>query len=166
MPDDMAQEKEDLLRTLGAEVHRVPAVSIVNKGHFCRVAEQLAKTTPHAVYVDQFETLANFRAHFEGTGREVWEQTHGRLDAFVMAAGTGGTLAGVGAALRQRDPRIRIGLIDPPGSALYNKVRTDGGALPHPGNAGPTGNECTPGCTQDASHWRPILFSQSLVTDS
>jgi cysteine synthase A len=122
MPDDMAQEKVDVLTTLGAEVHRVPSVSIVNRGHFCRVAEEKARNTPNAVYVDQFETLANYRAHFEGTGVEIWEQTGGRLDAFVMAAGTGGTLAGVGAALRTRDPRIRVGLIDPPGSALYNKV--------------------------------------------
>lgn len=122
MPDDMAAEKETLLRTLGAEVRRVPAVSIVNPGHFCRVAEALAHRLPNALYVDQFENLGNFRAHRDTTGEEIWRQTGGQLDAFVMSAGTGGTLGGVAAALKAKASPAHIALVDPPGSALFLKV--------------------------------------------
>lgn len=122
MPDDMAMEKATMLRTLGAEVKRVKSVSIVNNAHFCKLAEQHAKETPGGFFADQFENTANFRAHFQTTGAEIWRQTQGRVDAFVMAAGTGGTLAGVGSYLRQMNPSVQVALIDPPGSALYHKV--------------------------------------------
>eukprot|EP00041_Stephanoeca_diplocostata_P007850 m.113096 g.113096 ORF g.113096 m.113096 type:complete len:407 (-) comp17061_c0_seq1:86-1306(-) len=122
MPDDMAQEKSDVLKLLGADVVRLPAVSIVNNKHFCKVAEAYARDTPNAVFANQFENLANFRAHYYGTGPEIWQQTNGKLDAFVMAAGTGGTIAGVGSYLHERNPNIKVVLVDPPGSALYNKI--------------------------------------------
>lgn len=122
MPDDMAAEKATMLRTLGAEVRRVRSVSIVNNDHFCKLAERLAAATTGGFFADQFENTANFRAHYETTGPEIWRQTGGRLDAFVMAAGTGGTLAGVGCYLRQMDAAVRVALVDPPGSALYHRV--------------------------------------------
>eukprot|EP00049_Salpingoeca_infusionum_P002703 m.59033 g.59033 ORF g.59033 m.59033 type:complete len:412 (+) comp11743_c0_seq1:33-1268(+) len=124
MADDMAQEKEIMLRTLGAEVKRVKAVSIVNRDHFCNVAKRLAETMPNAVWADQFETASNFAAHYKTTGPEILRQTNGKLDAFVMAAGTGGTLSGVGAALHDANPSIQVALIDPPGSSLYYKVKS------------------------------------------
>ncbi|EGD83485.1 cysteine synthase [Salpingoeca rosetta] len=122
MPDDMAMEKEVMLRTLGADVRRVKAVSIVNRDHFCNVAKRMAEEDPMGFYANQFENIANARAHFATTGAELWQQTRGRLDAFVMAAGTGGTISGVAQYLRQRDPKIRVALVDPPGSSLYLKV--------------------------------------------
>ncbi|EDQ85267.1 uncharacterized protein MONBRDRAFT_12054 [Monosiga brevicollis MX1] len=123
MADDMAMEKEILLRTLGAEVHRVKAVSFVNNQHFCRVAEALATEIPGGFYVNQFENAANFLAHYHHTGPEIWAQTSGVIDAFVMGAGTGGTLAGVGTFLKEQSSDIHVVLADPPGSALYRKVK-------------------------------------------
>lgn len=123
LPDDVAMEKEALLRTIGAEVIRVPPAAIASPRHYCRRAAGLASSRgPTAVHLGQFENLANFRAHAETTGEEIWAQTAGRLDAFVMAAGTGGTLAGVASALCAHNPDIQVALIDPPGSVLYNKV--------------------------------------------
>ena len=128
MPDDAAEEKAVTIAALGASVQRVRPVSIAHPDHFVNVARRAAAAAvasggPGAAYfADQFETEANFRAHAESTGPEVWAQTGGRLHAFVAAAGTGGTLAGVGAALRARDPAVRLYLVDPPGSSLYNRV--------------------------------------------
>lgn len=124
MADDMAMEKEVMLCTLGAEVRRVKAVSIVHREHFCNVAKRLAEEDPKGFYANQFENLSNAHAHFETTAREIWRQTGGKVDAFVMAAGTGGTISGVSQYLRQRRPSIRVGLIDPPGSSLFLKVRS------------------------------------------
>ncbi|KAI8463680.1 MAG: cysteine synthase [Monoraphidium minutum] len=122
MPDDAAAEKPQTLRALGAEVALLRPVSIVHPEHPVNVARRRAAAEgPGAVFADQFENLANMRAHLQ-TGREIWEQTRGRVDAFVSGAGTGGTIAGVSALLKGRDPRVRIFLIDPPGSSLYNKV--------------------------------------------
>lgn len=122
LPDDAAQEKEATLRALGAEVQPVRPVSITHPDHFVNVARRKAQASPGGVFSDQFENLANFRAHLE-TGREVWQQTEGRLDAFVSAAGTGGTIAGVSAYLKEASGgAVRVYLIDPPGSGLYNKV--------------------------------------------
>eukprot|EP00039_Didymoeca_costata_P010610 m.143427 g.143427 ORF g.143427 m.143427 type:complete len:389 (-) comp14896_c0_seq4:28-1194(-) len=122
MADDMSREKSDLLECYGAEVIRVPAVSIVNNGHFCKRAASLADELPGGFFANQFENTANFRAHFSTTGPEIWSQTQGNIDAFVMGAGTGGTIGGVGAYLRSCNDNIRVCLIDPPGSALYYKV--------------------------------------------
>ena len=123
IPDDAAKEKSDLLEQFGARVERVPPASIVNQGHYCNRAEREAAGTRNAIYANQFENLANFRAHYETTGPEIWRQAGGRINAFVMAAGTGGTVAGVARFLKEQDPSIRVFLVDPPGSSLYNKVK-------------------------------------------
>lgn len=121
MPDDAALEKSELLRTLGAEVSRVRPVSITHPGHFVNVAQRRA-AEGSAVFADQFENPANFDAHLR-TGREILEQTAGGLDAFVCGAGTGGTIAGISAALKRADAAIKVFLVDPPGSSLFNKVQ-------------------------------------------
>ena len=128
LPDDAAAEKALTLAALGASVKQVRPVSITHPEHYVNVArrraeEVLAAEGPgSALFADQFENLANLRAHREGTAPELWAQLGGRLDAFVCAAGTGGTLAGVASYLKARDPRIRCFLADPPGSGLFNKV--------------------------------------------
>lgn len=128
MPDDAAEEKAATIRALGATVERVRPVGITHPQHFVNVARRVAQAELDAhgpgaaLFADQFENTANFRAHCETTGPEIWAQTGGRVDAFVAAAGTGGTLAGVAACLRERQPRVRLFLIDPPGSGLFNKV--------------------------------------------
>ncbi len=108
----------------GAEVQRVRPVSIAHPDHFVNIARRRAASPPPgttAMFADQFENLANMRAHLH-TGREIWQQTGGRVDAFVCGAGTGGTIAGVSHALKQHASRVHVYLIDPPGSGLYNKV--------------------------------------------
>ncbi|KAL4430687.1 hypothetical protein ABPG75_005943 [Micractinium tetrahymenae] len=121
MPDDAAVEKAQMLQALGAEVQRLRPVSITHPDHFVNVARRRAAEQPNAIFADQFENPANFRAHLK-TGEEIWEQTRGRVDAFVSGAGTGGTIAGVSCYLKQRRPGVQVFLIDPPGSSLYNKV--------------------------------------------
>jgi len=96
-------------------------VSITNPDHFVNVARRKAAQQPNSIFADQFENLANFRAHLQ-TGQEVWEQCGGHLDGFVCGAGTGGTIAGVSTYLKQQQPDVQVYLIDPPGSSLYNKV--------------------------------------------
>lgn len=104
-------------------MQRVRPVSITHPDHFVNVARRTAAAAPAgtALFADQFENPANMRAHVH-TGEEIWRQTRGRVDAFVCGAGTGGTIAGVSQALKRRNPRVRVYLIDPPGSGLYNKV--------------------------------------------
>ncbi|DBB09331.1 hypothetical protein WJX82_005605 [Trebouxia sp. C0006] len=121
MPDDAAQEKGLMLEALGATVQRMRPVSITNPDHFVNVACRKAAQQPNSIFADQFENLANFRAHLQ-TGQEVWEQCSGHLDGFVCGAGTGGTIAGVSTYLKQQQPEVQVYLIDPPGSSLYNKV--------------------------------------------
>lgn len=121
MPDDAAIEKSQILEALGAEVQRLRPVSIAHPSHFVNVARRRAANEENAIFADQFENPANFRAHII-TGEEIWAQTEGRLDAFVSGAGTGGTIAGVGCALKGHNPAMKIYLADPPGSGLYNKV--------------------------------------------
>jgi cysteine synthase len=108
---------------LGAEVRRVKTVPYSDPNHYQKVAGRLAQELPDAVWANQFDNVANRRAHYETTGPEIWEQTEGRLDAFVSASGTGGTIAGVSTYLKERNARIRTVLADPPGSALYEYVR-------------------------------------------
>lgn len=122
MPDDAAIEKSQLLQALGAEVVRLRPVSITHPEHPVNVARQKAADTPGAVFADQFENLANLRAHLQ-TGQEIWQQTRGRLHAFVSGAGTGGTIAGVSQALKALNPGVKIVLADPQGSSLFNKVK-------------------------------------------
>ena len=124
MPDTQSREKVDTLRAYGAEVRLVPAVPYANPGNYVhasrRVAEELAATHPAgALWANQFDNVANFHWHLQTTGPEIWEQTGGRIDGFICAVGTGGTLAGVGRALKERNASVRIGLSDPAGSALY-----------------------------------------------
>jgi cysteine synthase A len=132
MPDDQAVEKRRLLELLGAEVVLVRPASIVNEGHYVNVARRLARETAGGFFANQFENEANWRAHRAQTGPELWTQTGGCVDAFVMSAGTGGTIAGVGRFLRgawvaaqpQRQGRapVAIVLADPQGSSLLHKV--------------------------------------------
>lgn len=130
MPDDVASEKSDLLLKLGATVSRVRPASIADSEHFVNRARALAAAHTAAAdrhdrgfFANQFETDANWRAHFEGTGPEIYEQTGGRLDAFVAGAGTGGTISGVALFLKPRLPDLKVVLADPQGSGLYNKVK-------------------------------------------
>jgi cysteine synthase A len=124
MPDDQAEEKYALLRAYGADLHVVEAAPFTNEAkNYYHVARRLAESIPGAVWANQFENTANRDAHEQTTGPEIYDQTGGNLTAFVAAAGTGGTIAGTGRALRARDPRIRIVLADPYGSALFNYVK-------------------------------------------
>lgn len=121
VPDDQAKEKIQLIRVLGANVELVRPASIVNPEHNVNVARTRAKEMG-GFFADQFENAANVRAHLQ-TGREIWEQTGGRVDAFVAGAGTGGTLAGVGMFLKAKIENVEIVLADPPGSALFHAVK-------------------------------------------
>jgi cysteine synthase A len=123
MPDNQSPEKYALLEALGAEVRRVKAVPYSDPNHYQKVAGRLAAELPNAIWSNQFDNTANRRTHVETTGPEIWQQTAGRLDAFVAASGTGGTVAGVSEYLKSRDPRVRTVLADPPGSALYEYIR-------------------------------------------
>jgi cysteine synthase A len=125
IPDTQSQEKKDTLRLCGADVREVPAVPYKDPNNYLhfsgRLAEELATSEPNgAIWAQQFDNVANRRAHYETTGPEIWEQTGGAVDGFVSAVGTGGTLAGVGVALKERNPAVTIALADPMGAALYN----------------------------------------------
>ncbi len=123
MPDNQSPEKYALLEALGAEVRRVKTVPYSDPNHYQKVAGRVAGELPNAIWSNQFDNTANRRTHVETTGPEIWQQTAGRLDAFVAASGTGGTVAGVSEYLKSRDPRVRTVLADPPGSALYEYIR-------------------------------------------
>ncbi|MBA4223241.1 cysteine synthase A [Bosea vestrisii] len=124
IPETQSQEKKDMLRLAGATLVEVPAVGYVNPNNYVKVsgrlAEALAKTEPNgAIWANQFDNTANRQGHIETTGPEIWQQTDGKVDGFVSAVGTGGTLAGVAIALKGFNPKIRIALADPMGAALY-----------------------------------------------
>ena len=130
MPSDQAIEKSELLIKLGAVVERVPPAPIVDPMHFVNRARDLA--TKHTAdpdrpgrgyFADQFENQANWQAHYDGTGPEIFRQCGGKLDAFVSGAGTGGTIAGVARYLKPRLPGLKVVLSDPQGSGLYNRVK-------------------------------------------
>jgi cysteine synthase len=125
IPETQSQEKKDALRQFGADLREVPAVPYANANNYVKVsgrlAEAIAAREPAgAIWANQFDNIANRRAHYEMTGPEIWEQTGGNLDAFVSAVGTGGTLAGVGMYLKERKSDVVIALADPPGASLYN----------------------------------------------
>jgi len=129
IPDTQAQEKKDMLRMQGAELIEIPAVPYSNPNNYARysgrLAEALAKTEPNgAVWANQFDNVANRRGHYETTGPEIYDDLNGKVDGFVSAVGSGGTLAGVGMALKERNPNIKIALADPPGAALYSYYTT------------------------------------------
>jgi cysteine synthase len=136
IPETQSQEKKDMLRLAGAELVQVPAVPYKNPNNYVRysgrLAEALAKTEPNgAIWANQFDNLANRQAHTEGTGPEIWEQTDGKVDGFICAVGTGGTLAGVAMALQGKG--VKIGLADPEGAALHSYYTT--GTMDAPGNS-------------------------------
>ncbi len=119
MPDTQSQEKMATLRALGAELVLVPACPYSNPCHFVHQSRRIAEETPNAVWANQFDNIANRRAHIMGTAEEIWAQMDGRIDGFTCAAGTGGTIAGVGMGLKSKDERVTIALTDPHGAALY-----------------------------------------------
>lgn len=124
IPETQSQEKKDMLRLAGATLVEVPAVGYVNPNNYVKVsgrlAEELAKSEPNgAIWANQFDNTANRQGHIETTGPEIWRQTDGKVDGFICAVGTGGTLAGTAMALKGFNPKIRIGLADPMGAALY-----------------------------------------------
>ena len=121
MPETQSQEKIDFLRMIGADLRLVPAKPFRDPGNYVHVSRRLAEETG-AVWANQFDNLANREGHRLTTGAEIWDQTGGRVDAFVAACGTGGTLAGVSLALKPRKPGVRIVLADPEGSGLYGWV--------------------------------------------
>src|ERR1700722_2569580 len=128
IPDTQSQEKKDALLLLGAELVEVPAVPYGNANNYvkfsARLAEQLERTEPAgAIWANQFDNVANRRAHIATTGPEIWRQTDGRIDGFVCAVGSGGTLAGVAIALKARNPSVRIVAADPMGSAIYSWIK-------------------------------------------
>jgi cysteine synthase A len=120
MPDNQSAEKMDTLRALGAELVLVPPAPYKNPGHFVHTSRRLAEELPGAVWANQFDNTANRKAHIESTAAEIWDQMGGRIDGFTCAVGTGGTLAGVGLGLKERDENVTIALTDPHGAALYN----------------------------------------------
>ena len=120
MPETQSREKMDTLRALGAELVLVPAAPYSNPGHFVHTSRRIAEETPNAIWANQFDNIANRRAHIVGTAEEIWTQMEGRIDGFTCAAGTGGTIAGVGLGLKEKDEKIRIALSDPHGAALFN----------------------------------------------
>ena len=134
MPETQSREKMDTLRALGAELVLVPAAPFSNPGHFVHTSRRLAEETEGAIWANQFDNIANRRAHVESTAPEIWAQMDGRIDGFTCAAGTGGTLAGCGLGLKAFDERVTIALTDPHGAALFNyyahgELRAEGSSV-------------------------------------
>jgi cysteine synthase A len=134
MPETQSQEKKDTLRALGAQLVLVPAAPYSNPGHFVHTSRRLAEETQNAVWANQFDNIANRKAHIETTAEEIWTQMEGRVDGFTCAAGTGGTIAGVGLGLKAKDENVTIALTDPHGAALYNyfacgELRSEGSSV-------------------------------------
>ena len=130
MPSDQAAEKSDLLLKLGAVVERVPPAPIIDPMHFVNRARSLAaehtadsKRPGRGYFADQFENEANWQAHYNSTGPEIYQQCRGKIDAFVAGAGTGGTITGVARYLKPRLPHVKVVLADPQGSGLYNRIK-------------------------------------------
>ena len=139
IPETQSQEKKDMLRLCGANLIENPALPYSDPNNYQhvarRLAEDLAKNDPAGViFADQWNNLANRRAHYETTGPEIWAQTEGQVDGFICAIGTGGTIAGTSMFLREKNPNVAIGLADPMGAAMYNhfahgEIRSEGGSI-------------------------------------
>ena len=139
MNDNQTQEKKDTLRNIGADLRLVPAKPYKDDDNFVKVAGRLAEelrpnNNNGVVWANQFDNVANSKGHYETTGPELWEQTNGKIDGFVCSSGTGGTIAGVSNALKEKNKNIKIYLSDPKGSALYNYVvngelKSEGGSI-------------------------------------
>ena len=137
IPDTQSQEKMDALRTLGAEVRPVPAVPYKDPNNYVKLSGRLAEEMENAIWANQFDNLANRQAHYLTTGPEIWEQTNGKIDAWVTATGTGGTFGGVSMYLKEKNPNIKSVVADPLGSGLYSYVKT--------GEINPNGSSITEG---------------------
>lgn len=124
IPETQSPEKIDLLRTLGAEVRTVPAVPYKDPNNYVKLSGRIAAELDNAIWANQFENLANRRAHYETTAAEIWAQTAGKITDWVAATGTGGTYAGVAMFMKERNPAIRCVVADPMGSGLYSYVKT------------------------------------------
>ena len=139
IPNTQSQEKKDMIRLAGAKLVEVPALPYRDQNNYIRysqrLAEELAKTEPNgAIWANQFDNIANRNIHIETTATEIWEQTGGKVDGFICAVGTGGTLAGTAYGLREKNKNIKIGLADPDGAALYNfyktgELKSEGGSI-------------------------------------
>lgn len=134
MPETQSEEKKDTLRALGAELVLVPAAPFSNPGHFVHTSRRIAEETQGAIWANQFDNVANRRAHIYTTAQEIWAQTEGKVDAFTCAVGTGGTLAGTGMGLKEHNSDVVIALTDPMGAALYNyyahgELRAEGSSI-------------------------------------
>jgi cysteine synthase A len=119
IPETQSQEKKDMLRLCGAELREVPAVPYKDPNNYVHVSERLAQELG-ALWANQWDNTANRDAHYRGTGPEIWRQTDGKVDGFVCAIGTGGTLAGISMLLKEKNPRIRTAAADPMGAAMYH----------------------------------------------
>ncbi len=138
MPETQSQEKKDMLRLCGADLRLVPAVPYANPNNYVRysgrLAEEIAQSEPNgAIWANQFDNVANRQGHYETTGKEIWEQTDGKVDGFTCSVGSGGTLGGVGLALKERNSNVQIVLSDPMGSALFGHYKN--GELKAVGNS-------------------------------
>jgi len=145
MPETQSQEKKDMLRLCGADLRLVPAAPYANPNNYVRysgrLAEEMAQSEPNgAIWANQFDNVANRQGHYETTGPEIWEQTDGKIDGFTCSVGSGGTLGGVGLALKERNKNVHIVLSDPMGSALYGYYKN--------GELKATGNSITEGIGQ------------------
>lgn len=134
MPRTQSQEKKDAVKLLGAELIEVDAVPYANPNNYVHYSERLAEETPNAIWANQFDNTANREAHVQTTGPEIFEQTDGKVDGFICAVGSGGTLGGVSLALKARNPKVQIGVADPFGSKMYSyfshgTLETEGGSI-------------------------------------
>ena len=138
IPRTQAQEKKDAIRAFGAELIEVDAVPYSNPNNYVRysgrLAEEMGAVGKSVVWANQFDNVANRQAHIDGTGPEIWAQTDGKVDGFICAVGSGGTLAGIAAYLKSQNPDVRIGLADPYGAALYSyyttgELKSEGGSI-------------------------------------
>lgn len=134
MPETQSREKMDTLRALGAELITVPAAPYSSPCHFVHTSRRMAQETDGAVWANQFDNVANRRAHIETTAEEIWQQLDGKVDGFTCAAGTGGTIAGVGMGLKAKNEKVTIALSDPHGASLYEyykngELKSDGSSV-------------------------------------
>lgn len=137
IPETQSQEKMDTLRTLGAEVRPVPAVPYRDPNNYVKLSGRLAAEMDNAIWANQFDNIANRRAHYETTAPEIWAQTDGKIDAWVSATGTGGTYAGAAMFFKEKNPQVKCVVADPMGSGLYSYVKT--------GEINSSGNSITEG---------------------
>jgi len=128
MPETQTKEKIDTLRSIGADLRLVPAKPYKDPDNYIKFSERLAKeiykkNNGNTIWANQFDNTANLNGHYNNTGKEIWNQTKGKIDGFICSSGTGGTIAGVGKVLKEKNNKVKIYLSDPKGSALYNFIK-------------------------------------------